>query len=80
MRRQPLREMDRRRLAVELVMATKLAHSHRQERGRDWCRQRCDDEHWPCAQRREADRRTEACVAELRRRDVTIEAARALWR
>lgn len=80
MRRQPIREMSRRRLAVELVMALKLARAHRRENGRDWCRQRCEDEHWPCQVRAGAEVRANAVVDELRLRDRTIEAAKAEWR
>ena len=80
MRQQPLREMNRRRLAVELVMALRMARAHRQENGRNWCRQRCDDDCWPCRVRSGAEARANAVVDELRLRDRTIEAAKADWR
>lgn len=82
MRDQPLREMDQRRLAAELVIAEQTMRTHAQEHGRQWCRQRCGDIGWPCGPYDRARARFDAVNAEMdaRRRRQRIADTRTEWR
>ncbi len=52
----PVHEMNHERRRAELAFAEGQMRSHRQEGGREWCRQRCA-EAWPCAVYQQAQRR-----------------------